>query len=81
MSQEVLWVNTQLKGPRIKEFMDLKHRLGIETNSDVVRCLIRQAARAPVTLTDLSHPYDPDAPAPGFVQRDGVYVAVDAEED
>ena len=62
MSENVLWVNTQLKGSRIQEFFDLKQYLGIETNSDVVRFLIRQAAtakeRAPTLLVDPGVPYE-----------------------
>jgi len=42
----VLWVNTPLRDQRTQaEFRALKAHLGIATNADVVRFLIREKAR------------------------------------
>lgn len=45
MSEETLWVNTQLKGEMIAEFEMVKKHLGIGSNVDVVRFLLREKAR------------------------------------
>jgi hypothetical protein len=46
MSDEILWVNTPIRGERaIAEFLAVKRYLGIGTNTDVVRMLVREKAR------------------------------------
>lgn len=45
MSEGVLWVNTPIRGEMIGEFEQIKWFLGIGSNSDVVRFLIREMAR------------------------------------
>jgi len=39
---DVFWLNTRLTNGQIDEFKTVKTHLGIDTNADVVRFLIRQ---------------------------------------
>jgi len=44
--KKVMWVNTPLRDPRTQEeFRTIKAYLGIATNADVVRHLVREKAR------------------------------------
>ncbi len=44
--EKILWINTPLRGDvYIAEFQVIKEYLGIATNADVVRYLIREQAR------------------------------------
>ena len=38
-----MWVNTLFRGADMDEFLEVKEYLGIQTNTDVVRHLVRQA--------------------------------------
>jgi len=44
MGEHELWVNTRFRGQDADEFAAVKEWLGIKTNSDVMRYLVRKQA-------------------------------------